>query len=136
MAYCAYCKAHIFDNQRKCPNCGSTDFIKEEPPVSEPKVVYVEKPSQHVVYVEKPVYQTVYVRTNESDKSRGIAFLLCFVFGIWGVHRFYVGKIGSGIMFLLTAGWCGIGWLVDVIAIVSGTFRDKEGLLLKKWGGS
>lgn len=65
-----------------------------------------------------------------SEKSRPVAFLLCFFLGAFGAHYFYVGKIGMGILYLFTFGLLGFGWLVDVIRIAVGTFRDKNGCLL------
>ena len=50
-----------------------------------------------------------------SDKSRIVAALLCFFLGYLGIHRFYVGKIGTGVLWLLTAGIFGIGAFVDFI---------------------
>lgn len=61
------------------------------------------------------------------------ALLLCFFFGLLGFHRFYVGKIGTGIIWLLTGGIFGIGALVDFILIIIGSFRDKEGRRLSEW---
>ncbi|MBR1867881.1 MAG: TM2 domain-containing protein [Clostridia bacterium] len=69
----------------------------------------------------------------ESQKSRLVAFLLCFFFGGLGVHRFYVGKIGTGIIWLLTGGIFGVGTLIDFILIIVGSFKDKEGKEIKKW---
>ena len=59
------------------------------------------------------------------------ALLLCFFLGAFGIHRFYVGKIGTGILMLLTLGGRGIWTLIDFIIIVTGSFRDGDGLPIK-----
>ncbi len=68
-----------------------------------------------------------------SDKKRLPALLLCFFLGGLGIHRFYVGKIGTGVIWLLTGGVLGIGWLVDFILIIIGSFTDKEGKKVDAW---
>lgn len=68
-----------------------------------------------------------------SDKSRGIAFILAIVLGVFGAHRFYVGKIGTGILMLVTVGGLGIWYLYDVIMVASGAFRDAEGRRVLRW---
>lgn len=67
-----------------------------------------------------------------SDRDWLIAFLLCFFAGAIGLHRFYCGKIVSGIVYILTIGGFGIGVLVDLILILCKKFKDSEGLYLKK----
>ena len=62
-----------------------------------------------------------------------MALILLLFFGIIGIHRFYVGKIGTGILYLFTAGLFGIGWFVDLILILTGAFRDRNGLPLTSW---
>lgn len=66
----------------------------------------------------------------QGSERKGIAFLLCYFFGMFGVHRFYLGKIPSGIAMLLTFGGLGIWWLIDFILICSNEFSDKEGVKL------
>ena len=68
-----------------------------------------------------------------SDKSRIIAFLFCLFLGELGIHRFYVGKIGTGVLWLLTFGLFGIGMLVDLIMIACGTFKDKQKRPVTEW---
>lgn len=68
-----------------------------------------------------------------STKSRLVALLLCVFLGCLGVHRFYVGKIGTGVIWLLTGGCFGIGTIVDFILICVGSFKDKEGNKITKW---
>ena len=68
-----------------------------------------------------------------SDKSRLITFLFCLFLGELGIHRFYVGKTGTGILWLLTFGLLGIGALVDLIMIACGTFKDKQKRPITEW---
>jgi hypothetical protein len=71
--------------------------------------------------------------TPPSDKSRGIAFILALVLGVFGAHRFYVGKTGTGLLMLVSVGGLGIWYLYDVIMVASGSFRDSEGRRVVRW---
>ncbi len=62
-----------------------------------------------------------------SPKKKLTALLLCIFLGSLGIHRFYVGKTGTGIVWLLTLGCCGIGAIIDIIRIATGSFTDKQG---------
>ncbi len=67
-----------------------------------------------------------------SEKERLVALILCFFLGGLGVHRFYVGKVGSGIVQILTLGGLGIWVLIDLISIFCGAFEDNEGRFPRK----
>jgi len=67
-----------------------------------------------------------------APKSWLVTLLLCLFLGGLGIHRFYVGKGGTGFLFLITGGIFGIGWLVDLIKILTGKFVDKQGQPLAK----
>ncbi len=68
---------------------------------------------------------------NRSDKSGLACLLFLLLLAPFGIHRFYVGKIGTGILYLLTAAGLGIWWLVDVVLVVSGGFTDANGAKVK-----
>ena len=67
----------------------------------------------------------------KSPKSWLVTLLLCFFVGSLGIHRFYAGKIGTGILMLLTCGFFGIWTLIDFSIIVIGNFTDSDGLKIK-----
>lgn len=69
----------------------------------------------------------------KSEKKRLVASLLCFFLGYLGVHRFYVGKIGTGILQIVTVGGLGIWMLIDLIMILAGAFKDNQGLVISEW---
>jgi uncharacterized RDD family membrane protein YckC len=62
-----------------------------------------------------------------SNKSKSTTFLLCYFFGLFGVHRFYLGKFITGILMLLTLGGLVIWWLIDLYRIITGRLKDKQG---------
>lgn len=68
-----------------------------------------------------------------SDKRILPAFLLCFFLGIFGAHRFYVGKVGTGILQIFTIGGLGIWTLIDLIMIIVGAFTDKNNNKITQW---
>lgn len=63
----------------------------------------------------------------KSEKDWLVTLLLCLFVGGIGVHRFYAGKIGTGILQIITLGGCGIWTLIDLIMILTGNFTDKNG---------
>ena len=68
----------------------------------------------------------------QEGKNWLVTLLLCLFVGGLGIHRFYVGKIGTGVLMLLTGGGCGLWWLIDLIMIIVGNFNDVNGQPLVK----
>jgi restriction system protein len=69
--------------------------------------------------------------TNTSDKSKMMALILCFLGGGMGLHYFYVGRIKTGLIRMITLNFFGIGWIIDMVTIVVGGFRDNVGVPLR-----
>jgi len=106
--YCPNCGKEVSDQAVSCPGCGH--------PLKTSNL--------------NPGFSTV---KTISPKSRLAALLFCFFLGWLGIHRFYVGKTGTGLLMLFTAGGFGIWNLVDFIMIVVGSFTDKEGKFVLDW---
>ena len=102
--YCKNCGAEIDDKAVICIKCGCS--TSSQNPIPNPGV---------------------------SEKSGLATLLLCLLLGGLGAHRFYVGKIGTGILQLLTCGGCGIWALIDLIMICTGSFTDEFGKPVKIW---
>lgn len=148
-AFCPECGAEIDPAVKFCPSCGAktSAFYKaaqapaptrsvpqnpyavqsgrRPPDPSVPGTAVTTAPGGTTVNVVNN--NTVKIRGIESEKSRWTAFILCLFLGFLGVHRFYVGKWGTGIIYMFSFGLFGFGILIDLIVILSGGFRDKWG---------
>ena len=100
--YCSNCGAEANDNAVVCIKCGCALQKPNNP--SDP---------------------------NKSSKDWLVCLLLCFFLGYLGIHRFYVGKTGTGVAQLLTGGLCGIWTLVDFVMILLGKFTDEDGKVIR-----
>ena len=107
--YCAQCGSQRESSSLFCAKCG----MKYGASSSSTKTASANSPDK------------------KSKKSALTALLLCLFLGALGIHRFYVGKIGTGILMLLTAGGFGIWSLIDLIVIACGNFTDKYGNYLE-----
>jgi hypothetical protein len=67
----------------------------------------------------------------DSPKSAGLTYFFCLLFGWLGLHRFYVGKIGTGILMLISLGGLGLWVLVDLMFLVNNKFEDKRKRTIK-----
>lgn len=67
-----------------------------------------------------------------SPKSKVVALVLAILLGWLGIHRFYAGRYISGAVYLFTYGVFYCGWVFDIILIIMGKFKDKDGLPIQK----
>jgi TM2 domain-containing membrane protein YozV len=68
-----------------------------------------------------------------SDKSRMTTLLLCVFAGFLGLHRFYVGRVGSGVLWLASFGLLSVGWIYDLVMVATGEFVDDQGKRVLYW---
>ena len=69
---------------------------------------------------------------NSVSEKSGIACLLfLLLLDPFGIHRMYVGKVGTGILYLLTFGGLGLWWLIDLILLCTSSFTDADGATVK-----
>lgn len=109
--YCKFCGEIIDKECVICPKCGKQiEEIKAEQP--------------NIVINNTNTNTNVNRNINHNSgrpgrpKNKWVAFLLCLFLGPLGVHKFYEGKIGMGILYLFTLGLCGIGWVIDLISLL------------------
>ena len=115
--YCKYCGHEIENNASFCPFCGKK--LSNENNMS--------NDLKNIVYPKD--------NGNVSSKSRLVTLLLCFFLGGIGIHAFYVGKIGAGVLMLLFC-WTGIPALIaliNFIMILCGTYTESEGKNIVMW---
>lgn len=120
--YCRKCGKQIDDEAVVCVHCGVATKDPEAPAQAQQPVIHI---------VNNNTNTNTNVNANNINsyvhKKKWTAFWLCLFLGWAGAHRFYVGKAGTGILWLLTGGIGGIGWILDLIVILCGGFRDKAG---------
>lgn len=113
---CVVCQQELNEGDLKCSNCGQP--IEGSAGVKQESKIVLSSSNATI--------------SETSEKTMISAALLCFFLGSLGVHRFYVGKTGSGLGMLFTGGGCGIWALIDFIMILTGSFTDSENKPLKR----
>lgn len=108
--FCSHCGKKITSDGDFCPNCGKPFKEEKANSVSQDKIVINN-------IVSATANANAVIRVGRAI-NKWVSLLLCFFLGFFGLHKFYEGKIGMGILYILTAGLFGIGWLVDIFVIL------------------
>lgn len=118
--YCKHCGELIDVGCVVCPKCGKQVEQLDTGTTAQPVIINNNvsssssasaSASASAVVSQEPVY-----RGKPINKTT--ALLLCIFLGGLGAHKFYEGKTGMGILYLFTGGLLGIGWIIDIIAIL------------------
>ncbi len=127
---CPYCGGET--RYAKCEFCGSVIEQSAGETVNEMIHDVTRNVTQNIVQ-----NITINPDTNISisKKSKSTAITLCCLgfFGLGGIHRFYAGKVGTGIIWLCTLGCFGIGTVMDLVSLIINKFDDNEEKLIRKW---
>ena len=125
MIQCPECQKEISDQATACPNCGTPLTPEQTQPQAQPQINITVQNSNQSTNQNVNAGGFPY-----KPRNKWVAFFLCLFLGFLGAHRFYVGKTGTGLIWLLTVGLGGFGWIFDLVMILIGAFRDKAGMPL------
>lgn len=108
--FCKHCGQVIPQDAVICTHCGcQVEELKGAGAAGQPIIINNNNNNNNVAAAGVPMGRM---------KNKWVAVILCFFFGCWGVHRFYEGKVGTGLIWLFTLGLCGIGTLIDFIILL------------------
>ena len=110
MKFCKFCGEQIPEDAVICTKCGRQ--VEEFKKSNEPQQIVINNSNANV-----NTNQNV-VGVAGSPKSKLVSILLLVFLGFFGAHKFYEGKVGMGILYLCTGGLCGIGLIIDFIALL------------------
>lgn len=103
--FCKHCGEQIPADAVICTKCGrQVETISQEQP--------------NVVINNANTNTNTNIVGGGRAKNKWVSFCLCLLLGYFGAHKFYEGKVGMGILYLLTFGLFGIGWIIDIFAIL------------------
>jgi len=108
------------EDEKYCVECGQVINVKAE-------ICPLCGAKQPIFYANQPFQQS---RSIQDDRWLP-ALLFCLFLGPFGGHRFYLGQIGTAVLQLVTLGGCGIWSLIDLIMIIVGKYKDKDGQYIK-----
>lgn len=109
--FCKHCGEKIPKDAVLCTHCGRQ--VEEINNQAAPQVVV------NNTNANSNVNQNYNNALDKKMKNKWVSLCLCFFLGAFGAHKFYEGKVGMGILYLLTLGLCGIGIIIDFIVILT-----------------
>lgn len=134
---CTECGREISDKATNCPNCGAPTnnggakkFCIHCGEQIDKSCVICTKCGKQVEALNTGTDKSIIINNNNvasvsaipvkygRPKNKWVAFCLAFFLGAFGVHKFYEGKVGMGILYFFTMGLFGIGWIVDIIVLL------------------
>lgn len=110
--YCTKCGKEIDNITAVCPDCGAANRYFDAS--QQPQIVI----NNTNINANSNVNKNIAVGAANGAKNKWVAIVLCFFFGCFGLHKFYEGKIGIGVLYLFTMGIFGIGVFIDFIALL------------------
>lgn len=130
---CPQCGAPIDPGATECKFCGEKLVVQQAAQqVQQPQTVYVQQPQPQVVYQQAAPQQVYMTGINPSwpVKSKLVAGILAILLGGIGIHKFYLGKAGTGILYLLFC-WTGIPAVIGLIEGILYLCSNDENFQLK-----
>ena len=116
--FCKFCGEQIDEDCIVCTKCGKQ---VETIGVNSPNIVVNNSSNASASASSAAVSASTAVVTpvhSVNYKDKWVAFFLCLFLGVFGVHKFYEGKVGMGFLYLFTCGLFFIGWIIDLISIL------------------
>lgn len=111
--FCKHCGKEIPDDAVICTHCGRQ--VEELKTANSDQPIIINNSASSSA---SAAASTAYAMPRGKAINKTTALLLCIFLGGFGAHKFYEGKTGMGILYLFTAGLFGIGWIIDIIAIL------------------
>lgn len=134
--YCSYCGSELPYNGPQSVNSGNSTVNSNNVTHNVTNIYYVNQAPETADNRNRPSSEYASQSVNNqftgnpavSDKNKSTMMILCFLFGIFGVHHFYAGRWKMGLLYLFTGGIVGIGYIVDFIMIAANKYKDANGL--------